>query len=366
MRTAPLALAVLCASASPAACAPPPEAAVPDRYDVGARPMSIATADFDRDGQLDVVVVNSGEGTLTILRGTGGGRLRPQPPAIPGGVNPSNLDAVDLDKDGDADLVIANHETSNVTVLLNDGHAKFTPAPGSPFDTGARQHLHGVATGDFDGDGWIDVAVESEATKEVRVLRGGPRGLGNLTKIPIGTMPYSRLGAADVSGDGLPDVLVPGHGNRTVRFIRRGERGLEMSADKIELSGQPWMVLGDDVNGDRRTDIVVVETDAVSVWIATSKGFTAAAGSPFQVAGATEAATGDLDGDGIADVAIGPWNGSEVTVIQGGSMAVRKVPACTRPMGLAIADLDGDGRGELLASCTTENRLIVLKVPSAK
>ena len=365
MRSVRWALALLCASANPAACASP-EASTPDRYDVGARPMSIATADLDRDGHLDVVVVNSGDGTLTVLRGIGGGRLQRMATAVPAGTNPSNLDAVDLDRDGDADLVIANHETSNVTVLLNDGKARFTPAPGSPFDTGARQHLHGVATGDFDGDGWVDVAVESEATKEVRVLRGSPDGLGRLTSIPIGTMPYSRLGAADVSGDGLPDILIPGHGNSTVRFVRRGERGLTMTADAIQLSGQPWMVLGDDVNGDGRIDVIVVETDNVSVWLATPKGFSPAPGSPFRVASATEAATGDLDGDGIADVAIGPWNGSEVTVIQGGSMAVRKVPACTRPMGLAIADLDGDGRGELLASCTTENRLIVLRVPAPR
>ena len=125
MRTARWALAALCVTTSPACAAP--EASTPDRYPVGDRPMSIATADFDRDGHLDVVVVNSGDGTLTILRGIGEGRLRALPSTTPGGTNPSNVDAVDLDKDGDPDLVIANHETSNVTVLLNDGKAKFTP-----------------------------------------------------------------------------------------------------------------------------------------------------------------------------------------------------------------------------------------------
>lgn len=366
MRLARLALATLCASASPAACAPPEPPPGLARYDVGARPMAIAASDLDRDGHLDVVVVNSGDGTLTILRGIGGGRLGPLAPATRCGANPSNIDAVDLDRDGDVDLVIANHETPEITVLLNDGSARFTPAPGSPFNTGARPHVHSVATGDFDGDGWIDVAVESADTDEVRVLCGGPRGLGGATSVPVGTVPYSVLGSADVSGDGVPDVLVPGHRNRTVRFVRRGDRGLVMSSERIELTGEPWMVLGDDVTGDGRNDIIVVETDAVSIWRADSNGFSAAAGSPFRVASATEAATGDLDGDGIADVAIGPWNGSEVTVIQGGTMAVRKIQACTRPMGLAIADLDGDGRGEILASCTTENRVLVLKWPPSE
>ena len=363
MRPVRLTLAVLWAFGISAACAAP-QAPPPDRYDVGVRPRSIAAADLDRDGHLDLVVCNAGDGTATILRGGEGGRLRPLGPAIRCGKDPSDVDAIDLDRDGDADLVIANHETSLITVLLNDGKAKFTPARGSPIDTGVRPHVHSVATGDFDGDGWIDVAVESADTKEVRLLPGGPRGFGSPTSISIGTMPYSRLGAADLSGDGLPDVLVPGHGDRTVRFVRRTDRGLALSSEKIDLPGQPWLVIGDDVTGDGRKDIIVVLTDGVGVWIATPKGFAASPGTPFAVAGATDAATGDMDGDGIADIAIGPWNGSDVTIIQGRTMAVRKIRACTRPMGLAIADLDGDRRGELLAACTTENRLMVLKWPA--
>lgn len=251
MRPVRLALAALCIFGSSAACASP-EAPSLDRYDVGARPRSIAAADLDRDGRIDLVVANAGDGTLTILRGIGGGRLQPLGPAIRAGEDPSDLDAVDLDRDGDADLVMANHETSMITVLINDGTAKFRPAPGSPIDTGVRPHVHGVATGDFDSDGWIDVAVESADTKEVRLLRGGPNGFGRPTSIVIGTMPYSRVGAADVSGDGVPDVLVPGHGDSTVRFIRRTDRGLALSSDKIDLSSQPWMVLGDDVTRARR------------------------------------------------------------------------------------------------------------------
>src|SRR5512145_645970 len=117
MRPARMALAALCAFASAAACASP-EAPSLDSYDVGARPWSIAAADLDRDGRLDLVVANAGDGTVTILRGTGGGRLGPLAPAIRCGKEPSDVDAIDLDRDGDADLVIANHETSMITVLL--------------------------------------------------------------------------------------------------------------------------------------------------------------------------------------------------------------------------------------------------------
>ena len=363
-RSLPLAVA-LCAVAS-VSCQgsnASPQAPGLSTYDVGARPRSVAAADLNNDGRRDVVVANSEDSTVTLLVGIESGRLQPLVPAISCGNDPSDVDAIDLDRDGDVDLVVANHETSKISVLLNEGNAKFRPAPGSPFDSGARPHVHGLATGDFNGDGWGDVAVDSADTREIRVLQGGPSGLREPISVPVGTMPYYRIGAGDVTGDGIPDVLVPGQSDNTVRILHRANCGLAMSSQKVALSDKPWMVVGDDVTGDGRNDIVVVHSDAVSVWLATSHGFSPSPGSPFGVASATEAATGDLNGDGVADIAIGPWNGNEVTLIEGGKLTVRKVRACGRPIGLAIADLDGDRRGELLVACTTENKLVVLKWP---
>jgi hypothetical protein len=310
---------------------------------------------------MDVVVANSGDDTVTVLLGDPAGQLRGSV-SLAAGREPSDVDTLDLDRDGDVDLVVANHETPRVTVLLNDGGGRFSAAPGSPFDTGARAHVHGLATGDFDGDGWPDVAVESAGTKEVRVLRGGERGLAAAVSVPVGTMPYSRLGVGSVTGDGALDVLVPGHGDHTVRAIESKGGTFYEAAWTIRLTAQPWMVVAGDVNGDRRDDIVVIETDALSVWLASHRGFARAPGSPFSIRGATEAAMGDLDGDGAADVAVGPWDGDEVTVLVEGATAVRRTRMCERPIGLAIADLNGDGRGELLAACTKMNKLAVTTV----
>jgi hypothetical protein len=309
-----------------------------------------------------VIVANSGDETLTLLLGAAGGRLERSTSTFPSGKEPTDVETVDLDNDNDLDIVVANHETPLVTMLLNDGRAGFVPAPGSPFDSGAQPHHHGVATGDFDGDGWIDVASESSGSDEVRVLKGSQQGFSKGVGIPIGTMPYYRVGAADVTGDGRVDVLVPGHGDSTVRVVRHDGGTLKPTDWTIPLPSQPWMALGDDLNGDERADIAVVLTNAVGVWLSDSGRFSQAPGSPFAIDAATEVASGDIDGDGVADIAVNPWKGTEVTLITGRTFRMQKVSPCERPGSLAVADLDGDGRGEVLATCGRENRLVVISL----
>jgi hypothetical protein len=327
-------------------------------YPTGRHPRSVAVADLDGDGRRDVVVANSGDGTVQVFVGTASGRLQAPTASLPAGNEPSDVDVVDVDQDGDGDLAVANHETSLVTLLLNDGEGGFAPAPASPLESDARPHVHGLATGDFDGDGWNDIAVESADTREVRVLRGGSAGFAGSEGVAVGTMPYYRIGAVDLTGDGPVEILVPGHRNNSALVIGQGRDVL--AGLTTSLSAQPWMVVGDDVNGDGRADLVVVLTDGVAVLLAGPERFEQAPGSPFFVARATEVATGDLDGDGIADVVVGPWEGGEVTILRGGTFARQSARVCERPTGLAVADLDGDRRGELIVACATEDRMAVV------
>jgi hypothetical protein len=105
--------------------------------------------------------------------------------------------------------------------------------------------------------------------------------------------------------------------------------------------------------------VIVVETDAVSLWLADTEGYTPAPASPYSIPGATEIVTGDINGDPISDIVVGSWDSDEVIVIMGGDLVTRQINLCERPIGLAVADLDEDGRSELLAACPLENRLLV-------
>ena len=367
MRIAPLSLRgmmLLALSGCAADGATPAETrrpAVSESYAVGLQPRSVAVADFNADRSVDLAVANSGDGTVSLLLG----RPRGFHPGgtFPAGKEPSDIKASDVDRDGDPDLVIANHETSTFTLLSNDGKGRFAAAAGSPFETGARPHIHSVNAADFDGDGWMDIAVESADTQEVRLRRGGQRGFGSVIPIAVGTMPYSQLGAADVTGDGVVDVLVPGHRNRTVRAITKSGSAFALAPFVVATREQPWFVTAGKLNGDHKPDLVVLETDTVSAWLKGPDTYTAASWSPVRLPGATGIAVGHLDGDDIEDIVVGLWEGSEIAVIGSRASTPRMIQACGRPIGLSVTDLDNDGAGDIVIACSTESRVVVLRSP---
>jgi hypothetical protein len=173
-------------------------------------------------------------------------------------------------------------------------------------------------------------------------------------------MPYFRLGTR-YTADALPQILVPGHSDNTVHLIQY-ESDSYYVHQLVDLGGQPWGVAADDINGDGNDDLIIIQTDAVSAWLATAGGFSQARGSPYPIRGATGVTTGDTNHDQIADILVGPWESDEIVLISGGDFSVRSLKACERPVGLAVADLFGDARLELVAACPTQDQIVVLSV----
>jgi hypothetical protein len=105
---------------------------------------SLAVADFNLDGKLDLAVANFnadfGDGNVTILLGDGSGGFSQAAgsPVISSGIRPRSIAVADFNRDGRPDLAVANYDRrqtprfANVTVLLGDGHGGFREAEGSP------------------------------------------------------------------------------------------------------------------------------------------------------------------------------------------------------------------------------------------
>jgi hypothetical protein len=145
-------------------------------YAVGAGPHSLRTGDIDGDGRLDLAVANDGSNTISVLRGRGDGTFNAAL-SYPTGSVPKGVAIADIDGDGLPDLLSANTAGNypiccnpggdTISLLLNAGAGSFAAA--QPYSTGTTPFA--VATGDFDGDGDLDVATANWHSNDVSILR---------------------------------------------------------------------------------------------------------------------------------------------------------------------------------------------------
>lgn len=338
---------------------------------VGQGPGSIAIADVNHDGKLDLLVANTISQTLTVLLGDGRGHFRPAPGTpCPTGPLPNDIAMGDFNGDGNLDLVIANTESPYLTILLGDGRGGFKPSPHSPFATQSFPHVHGVAAADFNGDGKLDVVTDSWGHNQILMLLGD--GAGNLI-LPgklfnTGKRPYQRLRSADFNKDGKPDVVTTDMDINAVSILLGdGKGGLHDAPGSPFPAGVfPWAVAIDDINGGGNLDLVVLPYDrdiidpkqlGVTVLLGDGKGaFTKMRGSPFSLAGCRgpdRVATGDLNGDGFRDIVVSCAQNNRLMLYLGskdGTFQVSTRNVQTGWSGLAVADLNGDGKDDIVAS----------------
>ena len=90
------------------------------------------------------------------------------------GTSPRSLAIADINRDGKLDLVIANFTSNNVSILLGNGAGGFSPAAGSPFTAGTGPTS--VTIADFNGNGKLDVAVANSSSNDVTLLLGDGTG----------------------------------------------------------------------------------------------------------------------------------------------------------------------------------------------
>lgn len=337
---------------------------------VGSFPRSVAGADFDNDGDIDLVVANNGNNTISILKNNGEANFQERQDYVTG-YYPYSVAVGDWDADGDMDLAIAHSDgrieetpsvdTDSVTILKNDGAGSFQSKVRYPV---TRNSLW-ISAADIDGDGDLDLIVPNGyIDAQATVLRNNGEGLFNEKLIFKTDNGANSAFSSDVDNDGDMDILVANdgwaHGGGTdgsVAIIKNNGNGFETKVEYYRAGGFPHGVVVSDFDQDGDGDLVVPN------FILKNKGdgsFQSPALIP--TAAETEFITAvDVDGDGDMDLAMA----SSVAAIfknkgDGSFLPQLAYVAGGSPRGLFVADFDRDGDVDLAVANASGKSVTIL------
>lgn len=206
--------------------------------------------DFNRDGNLDIAITTFDSGHLQVHLGIGtgtfGGAVSLLPSRAGGHV------AGDFNGDGRLDLATvstASPDANTARILLGTGTGSFTV-----FQTFSLTGACGIASGDFNGDGVVDLVATSSSAGTVNILLGlGGGGFVSPASFPAGSS-ACQLAVADYDGDGNLDLSVATDGAIAI-LLGDGAGGFSLpTAFPVSALGAGFKAA--DLNGDGRVDLV--------------------------------------------------------------------------------------------------------------
>jgi hypothetical protein len=354
---------------------------------------SVAVADLNGDGKLDIVVANAcadasspcdTTGSVGVLLGNGDGTFKAAVPYGSGGFSaccgPTSVAVADVNGDGKPDIVVTSACATNmvdcggsVSVLFGNGNGTFQTAV--TYSSGGV-YAGFVAIADLNGDGKPDILVVNECdgdensacddgktTSDVGVLLNNGDGTFQ-TAVTYETdgAHAGSLAIADVNGDGSPDIIIAvgcvpfgalcdgadvgvllGNGNGTFQpFVAyQGGDGFSF-AESVAVA---------DLNGDGKIDIVFAE-DQLGVLLGNGDG-TFQTPVDYNSGGSSGFVTiSDVNGDGKLDLIVSNGTGNiSAAILLGnsdGTFQAAVSAGAFSPSQMVVEDINGDGKPDII------------------
>jgi hypothetical protein len=301
------------------------------------------------------------------------------------GYYPHGLALADFNLDGKPDLLVSKGSSATVSVLTNTSSGNtLSFAPGLELAAPGDSHEE-AAAGDLDGDGKLDFVLASTfGANSVSVFRNTTAGsavsFAGKIDLPVVASPYD-VAIGDVDGDGKPDVVAvnSGTGVNVVSVFRNTSTPGNISfATRIDLDGGlgPFSIEIADLDADGKPEIVVTGQYSSSSALSVLKNSSAVGNISFQtpitlanIAGPFTVAVGDLNGDGKPDlVASSAFSNAIIVKRNISTPGVLSFSAQqdyfstgSYPEGVAITDFDGDGKPDVVATNNDGNSVSVLQ-----
>jgi hypothetical protein len=354
-------------------------------YNGGAGPLAPLVADFNGDGIPDIAATSAGLGSVRFLWGAGNGTFHAGTIfqagefTIPAGIGQFSSSSVPD---------IAFGTSTGVGLLLNKDPGKFF----APADTLVGDNNQGIALGDFNGDGTVDVAIGHSAPSGHHVkisvnisLNDGSGMFNSLSSIEIPSMSrsYAFITGGDFNGDGKLDAAVAYidiNYNERVGILLGGGGGTLVQGQTYEVgpSGLPSaQIVTADFNHDGKLDIATSCGFQLCVLLGSGDGTFKSpvayeSGGSETDAGPAGIAVGDVNHDGNPDLVVtnaGSFGGATAILLGNADGTFQAPIIYTDPdssYGVVLGDFNGDGNLDIaridrpLSCCQANNVYLLL------
>jgi hypothetical protein len=293
-------------------------------YSVGTHSWSVSIADLNGDSYLDIVIANKGDNSVSVLLGNSAGTFAQAPDSpYSVGVEPRSVAIADLNKDGYLDIVTANYESNSVSILLGCSGVAFSQSKNSPYSVGTNPYS--VVIGDLNKDGYLDIVTANYGAHSISALLGN--SVGTFSQAPnspysVGVQPHS-IAIPDLNKDGYLDIVVVNSGSNSISVLLGNSAGtFSQAPNSPYTTGEnPVSVAIADLNKDNNLDIVIANHGAhsVSVLLGNSAGtFFLSSNFPYSAATyPTSVKIADLNKDGNLDIVTANWGVDSVSILFG-------------------------------------------------
>ncbi len=295
---------------------------------------------------------------------------------------PSNVLIGDMNNDRKLDLVVACSRERSLTVIEGKGNGQF----GSTLSNTTLANPPGeMALGDVNGDGKLDVAVASHDSYGVVLLTGD--GKGGLTKSPAspitmrqGEHPHTHgLALADINRDNKLDLITCNSSDNDISLaFGDGHGNFTRAPQSFPVGPSPYPFGVGDVNHDGWPDIVATATAtgpsrreqlpfsrALTLLLSDGKGGFSTRQLPIRTGEPWFAAVADLNRDGKADIVATHHEQSALTVLIGdGRGGFTEATGSPFDFGASvyqfiIADVDRDAKLDVVATSGNSIRVLL-------